>query len=110
MTTNLDREHRRQRRGFGNPFDEPADVDRRLASPCCSRCRFWQPPLADSGDQFGICHRVVCVRQRLRSLEVGTLISLNELRMRHLPVAHEPMRTRAWAPACSLFTEELDHA
>lgn len=106
MITNLDREHRRQRRGFTNPFDEPKDVEARLQSLCCAHCRFWQPPLAGSGDQFGICHRVVCVRQRLRSIEVGTLVALDELRMRKLPVMHEPMRTRAWATACSLFTED----
>lgn len=104
FTTPLDDAHLHQTKHRRYRIDDAEDGFPRFIGPTCADCRFWQPPYA--GEKFGFCHRVVCVRKRHRSIEIGTLVSLDELRQRHLHLDHEPMTTRSWTPACSLFTEK----
>lgn len=71
--------------------------------PCCGRCAFWLRPADPDKDPFGQCQRVVVTESRVQDIEKGTLLTLDDLRSMDFPGPTEPMRTRSWAPKCSLF-------
>ncbi|HXH57934.1 hypothetical protein [Iamia sp.] len=75
------------------------------SGPCCGRCPNWRLPLG-AKDPFGICIEVGCLTRRIGRLEKGTLVTMDELRERHV-MAWEPMRVRDWAPACPRYAGSL---
>lgn len=74
------------------------------AAPCCGRCTFWGAPVDPGADPFGECGRTFVVTRRIQRVEAGTILSRQEIDNMDFPDSVlEPVRTRSWAPSCSLY-------